>query len=80
MSFILTIFFVLVGVGDEAQNTESFNLLEKGGSGLPSFARKQSNCGDNFRYEVCFENITQQGGEYLYQNFLKIDLSRKDMR
>ena len=61
-----------MGVGDETQNPESFNLLEKGGTGLPSFAK--SNCGDNFRYEVCFENITQQGGECLCQSWEKMNI------
>jgi len=41
--------------------SESFNLIEKG---TPSFTRKHSHSIENFRYEVSFENITQQEEEY----------------
>ena len=42
--------------------SESFNLIEKG---TPSFTRKHSHSIENFRYEVSFENITQQGKHVL---------------
>ena len=63
-------YFFTVGVRDDPRGPESFNLLEKGG-GTPAFARKQSQSVDNFRYEVCFENITSQASQRfsLFQTF-----------
>lgn len=48
--------------GGKEDKEESFNLLERG---TPNFTRKESGVEmEHFRYEVSFENITQQEEEY----------------
>ena len=52
----------MFSVVSKETESESFNLIEKG---TPSFTRKHSHFIENFRYEVSFENITQQGKHVL---------------
>ena len=47
----------VISVSAKETESESFSLLEKG---TPSVPRKNSSDQSNQKYEVCFENITQQ--------------------
>ena len=52
----------MFSVVSKETESESFKLIEKE---TPSFTRKHSHSNENFRYEVSFENITQQGKHIL---------------
>ena len=59
---LATYLCLMFPVVSKETESESFNLIEKG---TPSFTRKHSHSIENFRYEVSFENITQQGKHVL---------------
>ena len=63
-------FWQIFLVVNKETECESFNLIEKG---TPSFTRKHSHSIENFRYEVSFENITQQEKHVLIGRWTGID-------
>ena len=66
---LATYLWQMFSVVSKETESESFNLIEKG---TPSFTRKHSHSIENFRYEVSFENITQQGKHVLIGGMLLI--------